>query len=595
MASKKKMSGISKQSFDFEESDLGERNPYHGTLLNTPFFHMVLGRMLPTIKPIMASVYAIRWQLSRPLQTHLLPKWFPIIEVPGLRYLPFMTIGQVLLCIPLLVFILAGYYTGFVAGDTIQSGTYASYAMFSTFLTAQKSNSLVTLFFGIPFERLIPFHYSCGMTTILVTSFHLYAVYAFGVVPSNGKTSGNGRQLVSVSEYVLNGPNPNLIKFMFDGKLNITGTLLALAMFLMVATSLFPILRRKFFDVWFWNHIFLAACVVIFALLHNVTTILLIAAWWAADVVMRVVVMASCRYPTKATFRVIAHDIVRIRFPKPDAFQYNPGQFVQIAFPDINMLAFHPLSIASAPHEPNVTLYARALGGWTRQVLELAQEKEGEEVSILVEGPYGSIGLDIDDDNRYQMVVCVCGGIGVTHCQSIAKGILREQKCGRQLKQLRFVWAIRDFAMLDVMAPLENLDSKDIELGRYPTRSGRKSDRDSSTTRLSVQDFKPEPLKLVETDIFVSKTSKKAKKSARTNLQNDPRKIHFGRPDFNAIILDVREEAERQGVTHVAVFGCGPKAMVDSLQNVCRAHSKSACEFGSGGVTFDVHEEIFEF
>ena len=85
-------------------------------------------------------------------------------------------------------------------------------------------------------------------------------------------------------------------------------------------------------------------------------------------------------------------------------------------------------------------------------------------------------------------------------------------------------------------------------------------------------------------------------KSVSSNLLNDPRgKIHFGRPDLNAIVSDVKEEAERLGVTHVAVFGCGPKVLIDDLQIVCRAHSKGAFEFGSGGVTFDVNEEIFEF
>ena len=222
--------------------------------------------------------------------------------------------------------------------------------------------------------------------------------------------------------------------------------------------------------------------------------------------------MASCRYPTKASLKVIMHDVVRIRFPKHDTFQYNPGQFVQIAFPQINMLAFHPLSIASASHEPMVTLYARALGGWSTEVLRLAQAKGTEEVPILVEGPYGSISLDVDDDIRYQMVLCVSGGIGITHCQSIAKSILKEHNCGRQLKQLRFVWVIRDMSMLKVMTPLEgisNLDSSDIELGRRPTKSEGRRNMEASFEGMVLDGFEPEPLKFVETDIFVHRSRRR--------------------------------------------------------------------------------------
>ena len=592
-----KISGIPNYAVDDgEQSSSVGRHAYHGTLLNTPFFYMLMRPILPYLKPAMACVYAIRWQLSRPLQTRVLPKWIPPTGLPGLKSLHLLTIGQILLALPLLIFILAGYYSAFVTNDTLQSGTYASYAMFATFLTAQKSNSLVTLFLGVPFERLLPFHNLCALTSVLLSAFHLYAAYAFGSPGTSGSTPGD-RRLQSDSQYVLSGPNPNFAKFLFDGDTNITGTLLASGMFLMIATSFFPILRRKYFDVWLWIHMFLGVCVVIFALFHSITMILFIAVWWASDVVMRVVVMASCRYPTKASLRVIAHDVVQIRFPKADSFQYNPGQFVQIAFPDINMLAFHPLSIASAPHEPMVTLYARALGGWTKQVLELAEDKGGEDVSILIEGPYGSVSLDMDDDSRYQIALCVSGGIGVTHCQSIAKSLLRQHSRGRHLKQLRFVWVVRDLGMLEVMKPLEsdsNLDSHDIELAPYPTRSGR-CDREAPSSHFIAQGFEPEPLRLVETDIFVSQKTKKAKKSASSHFQNDPRNIHFGRPDLNAIVLDVKEEAERQEISHVAVFTCGPKAMVDNLQDVCRNHSKGACEIGSQGVTFDVHEEIFEF
>ena len=227
--------------------------PYHGTLLNTPFFHMLLEPVLPVLKPALAGIYAFRWQLSRPLQIRALPKRFPVLNLPGLKYLPFLTIGQILLALPLVFFIVLSYQATFVARDAAGSGTYASYAIFATFLTASKTNSIVTLIFGIPFERLVPYHNLSALTAVLLTCFHLTCAY--------GLTDG------SDSAYYLSGSDPNFLKFLFDGTtVNRSGTLMALSVLAMVVSSLFPILRRKFFDAWFWTHMALAVCVILFAI-----------------------------------------------------------------------------------------------------------------------------------------------------------------------------------------------------------------------------------------------------------------------------------------------------------------------------------------
>jgi hypothetical protein len=66
-----------------------------------------------------------------------------------------------------------------------------------------------------------------------------------------------------------------------------------------------------------------------------------------------------------------------------------------------------------------------------------------------------------------------------------------------------------------------------------------------------------------------------------------------GRPDMDKILTEMREEAMANGVTHIAVFGCGPQAQIDTLKETCRKHSKTLLE--SEGVYFDLHVEVFEF
>jgi predicted ferric reductase len=286
------------------------------------------------------------------------------------------------------------------------------------------------------------------------------------------------------------------------------------------------------------------------------------------DIVMRYAIMASCRYPKMAQLELVTSDVVKVSFIKPSNFSYNAGQFVQVAFPDLSSYAFHPFSISSAPHEKVVTLHVRGLGNWTKKLVALAETKG--EVPILIEGPYGVSSVNIDDHEKYQMALCVSGGIGVTHCASMAKSILNEHNRGRKLKQLRFIWVVRDLEMLKTMEPLEK-SSDFLDIVLEDSESGSKVS------------------KLVQTDIFLTKASK----DSPTTLE-DGRQLHAGRPDLNKIIEDMREEAKVLGVTHVAVFGCGPEKMLDQLKATCRANSSTLMEC-EGGVHFDVHSEIFNY
>ena len=146
------------------------------------------------------------------------------------------------------------------------------------------------------------------------------------------------------------------------------------------------------------------------------------------------------------------------------------------------------------------------------------------------------------------------------------------------MKQLRFVWVMRELNMIHLMStPLESLSGAypvDIELGQV---NGTNQER---------------RLRSVTTDVFVTKSNPDIQQNSYLDA-SDPRNLHFGRPNIDAIVSEVARDAQAQGVSHVAVFGCGPKALVDSLQEACRRHSKSLTD--SDGVTFDVHEEIFDF
>jgi predicted ferric reductase len=553
--------------------------PYGKQTLDAPFFHILLQPLVSLFRPDLSYIYAVRWQLSRPLQIRVLPNGCPILDYPGIRDLPYLTVGQILLSIPLMVIFLSGVYSTFVSPDVEMSGEIASYAIIATFLTANKANSIISFFFGISFERLIPFHNLSSWLTLVLSFSHVYVAFAYGEGGDGGGDGGSGDRMLESgdSQYSRNGVNPNFTKFLFDGENNVSGSLLTLTFLVLVLSSAFPIFRRTFFDLWLWIHVGSAVCCIIFSVMHEVETIFFVAVWWALDIVMRYLVMAGCRYPHKANLELVGEDVVKVSFTKPKGFQYNGGQFVQIAFPALGALAFHPISISSTPSDELVTLHVRRLGKWSERLVELAKAKD--EVPILIEGPYGSLSVDVDDDSRFQMALLVSGGIGVTHCQSVARTLLQEKKCGRQLKHLRFVWAIRDLDMLRVMPVISDPeDMMDVEHSEFPTEI---------MTFESARSVVPSESS-VQSDVFLTKAT------ACPPVQlEDGRNLYFGRPDLGAIVADVKEEAQRLGVTHVAVFGCGPQAMIDQLKDECRIQSQTLLELK--GVTLEMHEEIFDF
>jgi NAD(P)H-flavin reductase len=116
------------------------------------------------------------------------------------------------------------------------------------------------------------------------------------------------------------------------------------------------------------------------------------------------------RFPTNATLTKLSDDLVEVRFHR--TFEFEAGQFVQINIPAVGIAQFHPVTLSSAPFQKEAVLHIRALGGWSKALVKLAENTS--EVNMLVEGPYGNLSVNVKDDLLYPVVLCISGGIGVT-------------------------------------------------------------------------------------------------------------------------------------------------------------------------------------
>jgi len=595
--------------------------PFSTAYLETPLWSLIVKlTCIDSIDTIAGSLYRLRDFLASPMRTTVIPRILARVVPNDISNITF---GDLVLLVPLLVFSLRGIHYTFVVPSVAASGTMASYAMYYTFVTASKANSPFSFLLGIPYERLIGLHWLSGLTAVGLGLCHGYVSYQLG--------KGGNRRWLEDNNDGETSTEVKLGQFIWDGQINWSGTVLLIAAAATVLLSSLPILRRFMFNVWYFTHIILGITVVVMLFLHSVSSTAFVAIWWSFDLFIRYAILAI-QNKTKARIRIIGmrkwkdmqpHEpAVEVIISKPPGFTYKAGQFVRIAIPAINAMEFHPFSISSAPHEECVTLHIRRLGDWTDKLVQLAEKRKF--TTILLEGPYGASSIGLDDDEKYKLVLCVSGGIGVTPCQSIGKDLLHSHRTeGRNLKQLRFVWTVRDLAIVDDIPPLlleqepdDDYSTSSPEYRRMVRRSDtfRESIRlgdGSSPMSVSSSFFaqsgeetelpaeernRPGTLRrpaVVQVDVYCTRSSGDDVKTVDESGRRVPYNVYQSRPNLDKIFEDFKQAAIALGERNVAVIGCGPSSLMSALQDACLKHSASVVSCGDDYVFFDLHKEHF--
>jgi len=403
----------------FDEKDLCPNSP-HPTIEYPPLYFLL--KRFPSVLNALEGFYKVRWELQYPLQRRI-----PFSK--KLRKIGIVaTWGECLLMVPFIVIFVQGLITSFASPSVSKSGVASRLPLIICFLTANH-NSLLTLLLGIPFERAIKYHKISGYLAFVNGGFHTYVAWIAH------------KQSISKDQ--------EISSFIAGGQVNISGTLLLCIIMSMIITAS-PYIRRKAFEVFYYFHIAFAILMMICAFYHSGILVPVFAStFWGGDLIVRKLYMARFRYPRKATISQLTDTVVEVRIPKTKGFDYNPGQYMKIAIPALSVFEWHPISISSSPYQQHVTLHIRKRGTWTKKLHQLAGRID--EVEILLEGPYGSLGVDLTSD-RYSMVMLLSGGIGVTPMQSIAHQLMYEHEWGeRELKKLWFIWTARDPEVMENM------------------------------------------------------------------------------------------------------------------------------------------------
>lgn len=226
------------------------------------------------------------------------------------------------------------------------------------------------------------------------------------------------------------------------------------------------------YQVWRFTHKFLGAA-FLFAGLHGMTI--------ASDVTVNLylrgylLVLIVCalsayvyrtllgRYFVRRTPYIVtrvtplAQGITEIVLrPRNRPIRYHAGQFMFITFQQEPMTETHPFSITSPPRPDQLSLSAKSLGDYTRQLPAI---KPG--TVAQVEGPYGAF---TQEEATQPKQVWIAGGIGVTPFLSMARSMFARGPLantqGDPLQSIRCIYAVGDDSEAAYLKELQAIAKK---------------------------------------------------------------------------------------------------------------------------------------
>ncbi|KAE8898273.1 hypothetical protein PF005_g16907 [Phytophthora fragariae] len=370
------------------------------------------------LRKLARSWMVLRWQLARN---------FFSVPLPVLTSMLDIKLGDLFVTLPICVaFIVSTAMQAINDREVEGSGGPPTFGLLVVFILTVRNNSVLLALTGISYERVLFYHKVAALVTIVLSGLH---GLAYVLAYNKGEISG-------------------------EGSMVFTGTVAFAAMVLMFVLSL-GFVRRKFFELFLRTHWVLLVVVLVFAVMHGASTALIGVIPWGIDMAFRhayrprVYARGSVLGGNKTDsvdnvvsdkrMGIIARDqvtvtslpgnILQLQFPRVrkdtgESFNYAAGQYVFLCVPSISSLQWHPFTISSSPHEPMVTFHIKALGDWTYKLQLMVAAVSGRDdvvapFDILVDGPYGSLSIDIEDPNTYSHVVLFSGGIGMTPMRSI--------------------------------------------------------------------------------------------------------------------------------------------------------------------------------
>ncbi|XP_022135163.1 ferric reduction oxidase 8, mitochondrial [Momordica charantia] len=305
---------------------------------------------------------------------------------------------------------------------------------------------------GIQFEASVKYHIWLGTAMVLFATFHgASTLFIWGLS---------------------NQIQDQMWKWQNTGRIYIAGEITLITGLVIWITSLPQIRRRKFEIFYYTHHLYIVFFV--FFLFHagdrHFYMVFPGLFLFGIDKVLRII--QSRTETCVVSAQILPCKAVELTLPKDQRLKYKPTSVVYVKIPRISRFQWHAFSLisSSSVNDDTMSIVVKCDKSWTRSLYDMiSAEREGESnqlkcISIAVEGPYGPASMDF---LRYDHLLLIAGGIGVTPLLSILQEITSMQKssnfkCPARIQLIHVMKKSHDVSLLTSILPLllNHLDAK---------------------------------------------------------------------------------------------------------------------------------------
>ncbi|CAI9112727.1 OLC1v1013209C1 [Oldenlandia corymbosa var. corymbosa] len=297
---------------------------------------------------------------------------------------------------------------------------------------------------GIQFEVSVRYHIWLGTTMMLFATLH-----------------GVGTFFIWGIKHTV---QDKMWRWQPTGRIYLAGEIALLAGLVMWMTSL-PQIRRRHFEIFYYTH-HLYIIFFVFLLFHlgdrHFYMVLPGVFLFVLDKVLQFVQSWPQTFILSA--RVLPCKAVELILPKDPKLHYSPGSVIFIKIPHISKLQWHSFSITSSCRvdKSSLSIMIKSEGWWTSALYNLilaTRDGEADQMKCLpvaVEGPYGPKSANFQ---RYDSLVLVAGGIGITPFLSILQEIAATPSNAKHIlpEQILLIYAVKKSQDISLLNPILSL------------------------------------------------------------------------------------------------------------------------------------------